>query len=293
MSAAEEITSPSPAAFCGWVKMYHPCGALVTLPVPGQWKEKAKGFDYAAAFSAIGDAVAVGFTVNAPGLEEGEKREEVGYVLRREKENKDNSVSPIIDLYSPNDAVAYKVLTEYLDSDDEIRAFEAASGISLNQMKVFPGTAALKRDGSKAAKDYIFKAPRPFAVVMRANPKYDPAEAEAFAARKETYKIPKRIFVRWEGQAQAKPAEKVSNVSTVIHQPTVNEWKKRIAEDPGADKLTQWYGELLDMKCKYTQRAVKEVIWTYIQSEGIEFDDNAKRFVAPKLVEEEAGYRPF
>lgn len=302
MSAPEEVVSAVPAAPCGWVKMYHPTGALVTLPVFGQWKEKVKGWDYAAAFSAVSDAVAVGFTVNAPGLEVGEQREEIGYVLRREKENKDKSLTPLIDLYSKNDAVQYKVLSEYLNNDEAIAEFESVSGFHIANLKVFPGAAALKRDGSKTANDYIAKAPRPFAVVMKANPKYDEKEAEAFAARKETYKVPKRIFVRWEGQAPAPPKEKPSSVSTVIHQPTVDEWKKFIGGDPTADKLNDRYSELQHINCKYTLRAVKGVIYEYTQREGIEFDANAKKFVAPRLVTEreandqaveEAGYRPF
>src|SRR5688572_26104246 len=118
------------------MKLFHPAGVLCSLPIEG---DTLQGFNYGVAFQSVQAALAAGFTVNAPGLEAGEKREEVGYVLRREKENQDKSVTPIIDLYSPHDAVKFKILSVYLNKDEDVSAFEAASGVRLDKLKNFPG----------------------------------------------------------------------------------------------------------------------------------------------------------
>src|SRR5579872_4382165 len=89
----------------GWVRLYHPSGALVTLPVPIDTRVVVC---YRTAFDAVSSAIASGFTSTAPGLDAGEQKEEVGYVLRRSKSNQDKSETPIIDLYITNDAVKFK-----------------------------------------------------------------------------------------------------------------------------------------------------------------------------------------
>ena len=77
----------------GWVKMYHPYGPQVTLPVPLLARlTAAQAADMLASVSAYMDA---GFLVNAPGLEDGELVEEFSAVARREV--KDEMV--IIDFY--------------------------------------------------------------------------------------------------------------------------------------------------------------------------------------------------
>jgi len=179
-------------AACGWMKLFTAQGVLVTLPV-------GVPFDYAGALAGVAAALGAGWLVNMPGLEAGEEKEEIGYVLRREKVNSDRSETPVLDLYSSNDAAKFKTFSVYLNKPEDVAAFEAASGLKLASLRVFPGTAAPERGANKSSDAFIVRAPRPFGVVLKPNPKFNPDETDA------TKKKPKRLFVRWAG-APAGPA---------------------------------------------------------------------------------------
>ena len=188
---------------CGWARLTHPSGLLITLPVPVHGER----FDYAGALASVNAALAAGWLAAAPGLEVGEEKEEIGYVLRRTKTNNDRSTSPIIDLYSTNDMVKHKVMSVYLDRPEDVSAFEHASGMQLAGLSDFPGTSAPKRGAGPSSDRFIIKVPRPFTVVLIPNPKWNAEEAAAVAARGkgEVYGVPKRKFVRW-ATGDGKPA---------------------------------------------------------------------------------------
>ncbi|TXI12373.1 MAG: hypothetical protein E6Q76_01095 [Rhizobium sp.] len=183
----------------GRVKLFHPSGVLVELPVP-VWGEEAP--DYGRALRAVSAALAAGWLGCAPGLEAGEQREEAGYVVRRSKDNADNTVTPIVDLYPANDATKFAFLSVYLNTDADVSAFQAASGLRLSDLPMYVGDNKIERGKKRELDKLVTKAPRPFAVVLTANPKYDEKEAEAARAAGKMYAVPKRKFVRW---ADAKP----------------------------------------------------------------------------------------
>jgi hypothetical protein len=174
------------------VQLYHASGALCTLPLSGA--------DYAEMARSVDAAIAAGFSAAAPGLDAGEQLEQIGYMLRREKVNSDNTETPVIDLYSANEAVKFKVFSIYLNRPEDVAAFEKACGIPLANLRVFPGTAAPERGANKQSDAFITNAPKPFGVVLKANPKYNPDETDA--AKKK----PKRLFVRWAEQKTTAPA---------------------------------------------------------------------------------------
>jgi hypothetical protein len=239
----------------GFVKLYHPSGALVTLPVATTPLDVPH---FGAMFSNVTAMLAAGFTVNLPGLEAGEQKEEIGYVLRCEKVNKSGRMSSRVHLYSTNSAVEFKVLSEWLDSDEEDRAFEAASGLKLANMKAFPALAAPKRGESSASDGFIYKAPKPFYVIHTANPEYDEKEAEAFAARKETYKVPKRILVRWETGQPSKP----STVGTANQPATATATATPLARDPQTPaELASEYRFVHDDDAFARLEAIRERMW--------------------------------
>lgn len=183
----------------GWVKLYTPTGALVTLPVSSTSK-----IDYAMMLSNVNAALAAGWLVTEPGLEEGEKTEQIGYVVRREKENaKDGSLTPIIDLYPAHDAMKFSVLSIYLNTPKDVEEFENASGIELESIQKYAGSNKIERGKARSTDALIKASPRPFGVVWKDNPKYDPTETDA------TKKKPKRLFVRWQSTtpATSQPAE--------------------------------------------------------------------------------------
>lgn len=278
---------------CAWVKLYHKSGALVTLPVPCS----VANLDcYVAAYAAVSGAIEAGFTVNMPGLEAGEEKEQVGYVLRREKQNADHSVTPIIDLYSPNDAVKFKVFSVYLNRDEDVEAFEKASGLSLDQLRVFPGTAAPERGANRQSDSFICKV-NTFAVILKPNPKWNPDEKDA------TKKKPRRLFVRWDGQAVASDSpeangkvtgEKVNTTSTTsVDHKLVDEWKQFLRKEPNEVALTASLKAMNQIKCKYTWRAVWQEITEYAGYHGYDWDQENKKFVAPVDVKQDEDSIPF
>jgi len=173
---------------CGWTKAYHPSGLLVRLPLTGQ------PTDYVGMLANVTAALAAGFLAVAPGAGEGEHKDEVGYVVKREKENQDHTVTPVIDLYVADDAMKFATLSVYLNTAEQVAAFEFASGVKVSALPLYIGDNKIERGGKAATDKLIIKSPRPFGVFWRDNPKYDPAEMDA------TKKKPKRLFSRWADQ---------------------------------------------------------------------------------------------
>jgi len=180
----------------GWVKLYHPRGPLVTLPVT------AEPTDYARMFVAIGAALDAGFLATAPGIEAGEHVETIGHVVQRMKDNQDHSQTSVIDLYPTTEPGKFAILSVYLNNPDQIGAFEAVSGLKLATIPVYVGTNKIERGASRQADQFVVAVPRPFRVVYKDNPKYNPNETDT--AKKK----PARLFVRWPDlpAASDKPA---------------------------------------------------------------------------------------
>ena len=295
MSEENSPSQPQVQPQTGWVRLYHSSGALVTLPVPCD----VRNLDcYAAAFAAVSDAVAAGFTVAAPGLEDGEYREQIGYVVRRSKDNeRDNTVTPVLDLYPASDAARFACLTVYLNRPEDVAAFEAASGMRLDSLPVYIGDNKIERGKKKDTDRLVVRAPRPFGVVMIANPKYSESEAAAAKSANKMYTVPKRRFVRWEAQAAshdhpsrngAVPGTVNTQSKEAVHQPTVEEFARVLASSPSLDALNALLKNMNGLD-KYTWRAVWRQITEYAGAEGYEFDDASKRFVAPVEVPQDSG----
>jgi hypothetical protein len=187
----------------GFVKLHHSSGALVTLPVPDH-----TDFDYVTAFRNVTAAIAAGFTVSASGLEAGEHVEQIGYVVRRSKDSREGGTTPVVDLYPANDAAKFAVLSVYLNTDDDVKAFEKAAGMTLDKIPLYIGDNKIERGKKKDTDKLVAKAPHPFGVVLMANPKYDEAEATATKAKGDVYPVAKRKFVRWATAPTAAPQTK-------------------------------------------------------------------------------------
>lgn len=164
----------------GWVKLWTASGVQVTLPVP---------FADPAAMLAYTDSyLTAGWLVNAPNLEAGEYKEAIGYVCRMTFVNKDSGVkTPKIALYPDNQRAKFKCGQVYLDTSEEITAFEHATGLSLNAIAEYPSDAAPQRDGSGA--QFIVPVQRAAVAIFRRNEKYVEGGKDQ----------PKNYFVRWDG----------------------------------------------------------------------------------------------
>lgn len=169
----------------GWVKLFHPRGVQVTLPVTEQ------AVDYKAMLANVTVALDSGWLVVAPGLDQGEHKDMVAFVVRRGREDKGHEI-PVIDLYAAGDSYRYSFMSAYLNNEADARAFEFASGLSLAKLPLYVGSGKLERGVSKQTDAMIVAAPKPFGVIWKDNPAYNPEETDA------KKKKPKRKFVRWE-----------------------------------------------------------------------------------------------
>jgi len=151
---------------------------------------------YAQAKAITDKLVADGFTTHEPGLEAGEFKEQVGYVSRRQKKNDDNTITPIIDVYSPHDAMKFKFISVYLNTSEDVTAFEKASGLTLSRLPLVPGKAALDKSDDSGG---VVLVGREMFIVMKPNPYFDPDEKEISKMK------PKNNFIRWESPAPATP----------------------------------------------------------------------------------------
>lgn len=192
----------------GLMRLYHPSGVQVSLPIPvGQVVESAQ---WASMLASVSNAIAAGWLQNAPGLEEGEERHEVGYVVHKVITQNDNEVD-VIDLYSANDGKKFSILTVYLDSDEKRKQFEAASGMSLSSLPIYEGDNKIERDKDPTkTKRYVIKAPKPFYAASKLNPRYDADEAKRCAEQHKGYMVARRKFSSWPGLVVPHPAASAS-----------------------------------------------------------------------------------
>jgi hypothetical protein len=168
----------------GWTKLYHPCGAQVTLPVPVS--------DPAAGLTAVSAYLSAGWLVNAPGLEDGERVDDIGFVVKRVKANDDGSETPVIDLYPPR--ANFRILGVYLNTPDDVKTFESACGVKLASLPLYEGDNAIERGKGPKTDKYVVSLPHPVKAVFKANPKWEGDEDK---------KHPKRLFVRWGNSTPA------------------------------------------------------------------------------------------
>lgn len=185
----------------GYADVHHPRGPRVRMPFPAP-----PGDDdfYRRAFEAVDECLAAGWLTSAPGLEQGEQKEMIGWVCKRVKRNGDNSTSAVIAFYVDSEHLRMRKLTVYLDNDEMIRDFEAAAGVSVASLPTWPSKAFPTRGEDPEADRMIVRVKKPFEIVIKPNPKYNPAEA-AKATQANPYKIPALVLGRY-GNQKPKPA---------------------------------------------------------------------------------------
>ena len=192
--AMEQTLSP----ITGWTRLYHPAGVQVTLPIP---LEKPISPETAqSALTSVSSLLDAGWLVEAPGLEEGEQKQEVVSVSRRE--SKDST--PIVAFYLAHPKTVKKFLHAYLNTQEDVLAFEAATGLRLNAIPLWPGERDIDRDHREAGK-YILPLARPIHIVWAINPKWQQWSAEGGKAT-GAIEPHKRILVRYDVAPASKPA---------------------------------------------------------------------------------------
>lgn len=166
------------------VRLYHPNGAEVQLPIRIPFPD---------ASSDIETYTKAGWMIQKP-----EKTEviNIGYIVRRSKLNKITGVeTPVIDLFGSHPRMNRRFLMVYLNTLEQIQAFEIATGLKLDQIKFFNGDAPPKNEDGATNREYIVRLEKTVNVAYKANPAYNKDEKD------ETKKKPARLFIRWLDKA--------------------------------------------------------------------------------------------
>ncbi len=171
---------------CGWVKLYHPGGVQVTLPV--LTGEPVTPEMALLMLNSVGAYLAVGFAANLPGVEEGEQVEDIRHVVRRVKTNDDGSETPVIDLYP--ERANFRILVLYLNTEQDVLAFETACSVRLQDLPLYDGDNAIERGKGPKTDKYVTTLPQNAKAIFKANSKWEGDEDK---------KHTKRLFIRWHG----------------------------------------------------------------------------------------------
>lgn len=134
----------------------------------------------------FGEALtAAGITVRETGIEAGENVEEVAYLVVRQQKNDDGRPpTPVLDLYP--EQLKHRFLNVYLNTADDVTAFENATGLQLARLPVHKMKAPITRGDPDVDNDYVVRLPRPVRIVWKPNPHYEEGGTK-----------PKRHFERW------------------------------------------------------------------------------------------------
>jgi hypothetical protein len=196
----------------GWTRLYHPAGVQVTIPIPMDAPLSADAAQHT--LTSVSNLLDAGWLTDAPGLEDGEQKQEVVSVSRRE--SKDGT--PIVAFYLAHPKTVKKFLHQYLNKPEDIQAFEAATGLKLESIPLWMGERDIDRDHREAGK-YIIPLSRPIHIIWETNPKWQAWSAEGGKAT-GAIEPHKRILVRYDGIAPAQAPTSKPVTSPLVRQYT-------------------------------------------------------------------------
>jgi hypothetical protein len=188
-----------------------------------------------------------GFSQQEPGLGKGEHRELIGSAGRRNKKNKDGTVSPVLDLYAEASHLTFRYMAIYLDTPEDIKTFETVSGIKLDSIPLNKMDAAPGRDNA----ELVVKFKTPATLVYTNNPDYDETSTD---------KKPKRLFVRWDGIGVQKEAPSGLNANVGANGGILEgDWNPQTVKD----FVTSYQGKLDTEQLLTALRVTRFGEWTH------------------------------
>jgi len=96
-----------------------------------------------------------GYLAHIAGAKAGEDVETITHVSLRMKSNDDGTATPHVAFYVENEGYEFRWVHKYLNNDSDVKEFEAATGLLVSSMPVFPATSHPERKPDKMA--YIVK----------------------------------------------------------------------------------------------------------------------------------------
>lgn len=173
-----------------WVKVWHPTGIQLSIPVPTDGSIIDPAIPHAI-FESVARILDAGFSVTMDGGEPGEMVETISHVLCKST----SDGTPLINLYPADRVLKRRLLGVYLNTPEQRAEFEQATGIKVDSMPVYDGGDHPERDDNRTAK-YFVALSQPVEVVYKQNPEYVPNSTD-----EKTRKKPKLLFVRWRASA--------------------------------------------------------------------------------------------
>lgn len=229
MSTDKKEPAALPDPICGWLKLWSKYGVQVTFPLRGDITTYAAQIDY---------LFGTGFLTQCPGMEEGEEKEDIGWVCRIDHEN-ERGVTPTVLLYSSTEQLTYSYLRKYLNTDADIKDFEFACKVRLNDLPIYPGNDHPQRGKSAKTDRFIVALGKPTTLIWKHNPRY--RDAPQGDDNRKTAEKTKRLFVRW---ADTKPADTPKPDDGKPDAVVLAEIDVRLAADPTVasvnDDLLPW-----------------------------------------------------
>lgn len=272
--AADTVVVNRPPVF---VKLFHGSGLQVSVPL-------GVGLDPAQVYADLDNWLATGWKPEPPGIEPGEQKEEIAYVVRKFTSN-DRGDSNRLDLYA--ESLKWAVLTVYLDNDDQIAEFERAANVKLRDLPIYEGDNKIER-GKNANVDrkYVVRLPRTVIAVSKPNPRYN-AEEAAKATQSNPYTKPKKVFVRWGNQNPSPPAiapqaQSQGPQPAVVDQDAIDNWSHFILVRPTAVEMTSKLRDSADFS-NATKKAIFAIAMDYASNQGYRWDAEDKKWVDPTV----------
>ena len=165
--------------------LYHPTGAKVDVPL--SLFEELTVTQAGTLVRSVDALLMAGFTISLPGLNDGENFEQIGFAVKRSKENADGTTTPVMDVYPVTGN--FRILGLYLNTQAEVLMFEQATGLRIASMPMFDG-APIERGAKTATDKYVVALAAPAKVVWKQNQQWEGENDKKHA---------KRSFVRWDG----------------------------------------------------------------------------------------------
>ncbi len=249
------------------MKLWHPRGVQVCLPLSLEAPMPTAGWRML--LDSVSAALDAGWLTVQPGLEEGEEKDEVGWVLRGEHEKEGDS-TPFVLLYSRNEALSFSFLKVYLNRQDDIAAFEHASKMKLEALPLYVGNDKPQRGASNKTDRFIVAPARAFQVVFKKNPKHDDTEVGKMK--------PARLFVRWAEQAPAAAEQPAAAPPASVD--VALEWADKLATAGGNLQALNGILPGIGALVNGTKRTIWKMVCDHAERNGWAFDPQSKVFVA-------------
>lgn len=155
--------------------------------------------DYASALAYTNRLLALGASVNAPGLEAGEVIEEVNQLAHWLKTDNDGGKSHRVDFYVNHPKMISRIVSLYVRHEkEELDKFQSITGIDLRTAKMLPTKSPIE-DKSNDPNGFILTLPSPIRIVIKLNPEFD--ETKPLGGGQ-----PRRLFVRFDSVGTPTPA---------------------------------------------------------------------------------------